>query len=155
MRTSVTAAAKASASSVVFGAQEFARVEGFELVDLVDVVTSTSNRKSVIEIHVGEQDDGDVVDAFTLQEAVNKVKNRATAKPVASTDEKADFRLPSLTCSVSVHEERDHNLVIEMRDTGELHELLCRVVQSEPVASQSDLMPMPERFVGFKDCDDF
>ena len=64
-----------------------------------------------------------------------------------------------VACALTVHDGRDHNLVKEMRDEGELHELLRRVagLASAPAAAseeEEESGAIAEGFVGFRDCGD-
>jgi len=61
-----------------------------------------------IEIHAGDADPGDVSEALLLEQTIGACATAA-----------------GLSCCVKVHPGRDHNLVVDMRDTGELHKMLC------------------------------
>lgn len=123
------------------GLQAAGRVVGHELVGLTDTVRVASTSRSVVELHVGALDEGDVQEAALLKRAVdNMAAVRATE---------------GLSCTVKVHEGRDHNLVVEMRDSGELHELLCRLVTNPETADTTRHSLLPQEFVGFEDCPDF
>ena len=54
-----------------------------------------------------------------------------------------------------MHVARDHNLVVEMRDSGELHELLRSLVAEEDGAAAHDAAEIPSDFEGFANCPDF
>ena len=68
-----------------------------------------------------------------------------------------------VSCELTVHPARDHNLVKEMRDEGELHALLQRVAGIDAlVTTQMEAGTAPaesatilaDGFVGFHDCGD-
>ena len=112
---------------------------------------------TTIELHVGDADPGDVHEARVLQEAIAAYES-AAAPHRGSGDQRGPP--PRLACDVTVHAARDHNLVVDMRDTGELHELLCRfVAEGEGAGDARGSAPaqiaMPEAFGGFQDCPDF
>ena len=61
-----------------------------------------------------------------------------------------------VSCRVKVHQARDHNLVVEMRDSGELHELLCALVAADDAQDIAGAAPeIPTDFEGFANCPDF
>lgn len=75
--------------------------DGFELTSLCDVVAATTSAAAHIEVHVGSLEPGDVTEARML----------AAALPAGAVD-------------VVEHPGRGHNLVTDMRDSGELDALL-------------------------------
>jgi hypothetical protein len=91
---------------------------------------------------VGARDVGDVEEAALLHQAVAEAAAAGGGGGV--------------TCTVELHADRDHNLVTDMRDTGELHELLCRLVRGEEIGAGRGVEPaMAADFDGFPDCPDF
>ena len=88
---------------------------------------------------MGDADPGDVDEARALERAI-----------ASSAPPRSGGGVPRLACAVTVHAARDHNLVVDMRDTGELHDLLCRLVREDEPSGV-----MPADFVGFQDCPDF
>ena len=58
-----------------------------------------------------------------------------------------------MTCELTVHEGRDHNLVTDMRDAGELDALLRRIAAGDD--DEGGGAAIPEEFRGFEDCPDF
>ena len=52
-----------------------------------------------------------------------------------------------LTCTVEEHADCDHNLVVDMRDSGKLHELLCSFVGADEAGRTE--AEVPKEFVGF------
>lgn len=112
---------------------------GYELVGLTDALRAApAAQRGVIELHVGGCDEGDVHEAALLAHAA----------------EEAGAAGGCLSCTLEVHEGRDHNLVVEMRDSGELHDLLVRLVAADP-ARGGATESLPSQFVGFHDCPDF
>ena len=109
--------------------------EGFALTSLIACVAERGRRatRTELEVHVGEQCAGDCAEAELLAAAV------AAAEPEAN-----------LACAVVRHPDRGHRLAGEMRESGELHELLRRAV-GDGAAEQR----LPESYVGFEGCDDF
>ena len=98
---------------------------------------------TVVEVHVGAVDEGDVLEAKMLQAAIADASSA---------------RAGGVSCRVVVHEGRDHNLVVDMRDAGELHDLLRRVAAAPASTGGGDptAQPgIPADFDGFKDCPDF
>ncbi|KAL1525112.1 hypothetical protein AB1Y20_019984 [Prymnesium parvum] len=144
------------------GLQAFGEIEQFELLGLLDVVRTASGYNTVVEVHVGSKDVSDVREAMLLQEAVQElVVAREDQESLAvhcgqRSDVQTVTRQGGVTCSVVVHDERDHNLVVDMRDSGELHDLLCRVASSRHGTSDAkDADSLPDKFLGFHDCPDF
>ena len=89
-----------------------------------------------------------MTEALLLQRAVEE---RAALATSPGADE-------AVRCSVKVHDGRDHNLVVEMRDSGELHDWLCQLVAAEGAeggAAAGVEEALPAKFVGFEDCPDF
>ena len=121
-------------------AQTIGGVMDFELEGLIDSVRKTHGG-GAIELHVGASDEGDVLEAHLFRDAV---------------EESAGGAPTGLRCFLKVHDGRDHNLVVDMRDSGELHQLLCRVVASEGTQNGAqEKSSIPSDFVGFEDCPDF
>ena len=107
---------------------------GVPLPSLDDCVRDASPSCSTsIELHAGSLEVGDVAEAMLLVDAV-EARSRS-----------------GLSCTLTVHEGRDHNLVKEMRDEGELHSLLRRVAG---LTRESEGDEISEEFVGFQDCGD-
>ena len=93
---------------------------------------------TALEIHVGGLCEGDVVEAHSLEAAVR------------------EREAGGLTCTCHVHPEYDHSLAGSMRDSGALHDLLCRLVGARDAeASSAPVERLPEGFVGFADVEDF
>ena len=118
--------------------------EGLHAASLVEAVREApAGVRTLLEVHVGEDAPGDVAEAELLLEAVRE-------RAGGSGEE--DIR-----CEMTRHAGRDHNLVTDMRDTGELHELLCRVLAPpSTAASEGDSGEgIPHEFVGFAECSDF
>ena len=110
----------------------------------------------MLEVHVGGLCPGDVQEARALESAVHEYGERLR-----------------LRCTCTLHAQREHCLAADMRDTGELHEVLSRLVLSTarpcarldiedaeleaqiPEAEQTETQGLPMGFVGFEDCDDF
>lgn len=81
-----------------------AACEGVSCTSLVDVVrVAPAACRTQIEVHVGALDRDDVREAHLLRDAVQE---RAHCGP---------------SLSLTVHRGREHNLVVAMRDAGELH----------------------------------
>ena len=78
--------------------------EGSSLADVVR--TAPSSTTTAIELHVGAAEPGDMREAEVLHAAV-LARGRA-----------------GVSMSTHVHANRDHNLVVHLRDSGELHEML-------------------------------
>jgi hypothetical protein len=97
------------------------------LPSLSEVVEAApSGCKTAIELHVGANDEGDVREARLLLGATER------------------HGLPSLACSLHVYPDRGHNLVTQMRDDGELDDLLKRLaapVGGRPGATISSFAP--------------
>ncbi len=97
--------------------------------------------RTAIELHAGTAAPGDLYEAWRLAGAVEA---RAAAEPGVE-----------VSCTLTVHEERDHNLVKEMRDAGELHELLQRVAgvgairHCDAMGHNAARSVMRDDFVGF------
>ena len=72
-----------------------------------------------IELHAGAAEEGDVREAEMLAAAVAERRAHRGESGVA--------------CELTVHAGRDHNLVKEMRDAGELHALLRRFARAAEV----------------------
>jgi len=103
---------------------------------------------TAIEVHAGATEDGDVREAQLLVQAVDERRRRLGGGE------------GELSCALTLHDGRDHNLVKEMRDAGELHDLLRRVAGLELDAPPTAAEPQPSAgiaagFVGFEDCGDF
>ena len=86
------------------------------LMECVD--RCTPEARTEVMIHVGAQEAGDVREAEMVRAAV-EVKSSSSVP--------GDQHL---SCDVHVHRGRDHNLVTAMRDTGELHDLLMRLLDT-------------------------
>ena len=133
------------------GLAAFARVGCVELRGLDAVVEGLPPGQATdLELHVGSCDQGDVHEAERLKAAVDAHRERGELGGVASR----------LTCRVVVHPGADHNLVVGLRDRGELHRLLEALVAGEEDGAKSKLdmaRPdrIPEHFDGFQDCPDF
>ena len=146
------------------------RDEGFELRSLVECVSDaaaegTAMRPTHLEVHVGDRCPGDVTEARLLEVACSQSGL-------------------GLTCRCVVHAGHDHCLAASMKQSGELHNVLARLVGSahhpqphEPDTDdtstdhqhvgeshqlhhsarelQAQCNCLPEDFVGFEDCDDF
>ena len=81
----------------------------FPLVSLVDAVSAAdAPAHTRLEVHVGSGAPADVVEAELLR--------------AAAGDER---------CTITLHEGRDHNLVTDMRDAGELDALLRRIAAGD------------------------
>ena len=110
---------------------------------------------TAIEVHAGALEEGDVYEARLLAAAVEQ---RRAAEMAFRTPQRAELegvRRESgggLACSLTVHPGRDHNLVKEMRDLGELQALLQRVAGL--AGGFSDNEGITDDFVGFRDCGD-
>ena len=122
------------------------RAAGFPLESLDSLVRKLPPRQpwpqgsaTRIVLHCGDADPGDVAEAWTLEAAVR---------------EAAALRPTGVACSVTVHAARDHNLVVDMRDSGELHELLCSLVAEEGAEAGGEA-EIPSDFEGFTNCPDF
>ena len=104
----------------------------FPLVSLVDAVSAAdAPAHTRLEVHVGSGAPADVVEAELLR--------------AAAGDER---------CTITLHEGRDHNLVTDMRDAGELDALLHRIA-TEGDGDGDGGAAIPEGFTGFDDCPDF
>ena len=117
------------------GVANAGEAEGFALMSLIACVAERGRRatRTELEVHVGELCAGDCAEAELFAAAV------AAAEPEAN-----------LACAVVRHPRRGHRLAGEMRESGELHELLRRAV-GDGAAEQG----LPESYVGFEGCDDF
>lgn len=114
-----------------------ASVTGVPLMSLVDAVQAAgSHTKTRLEVHVGSKEPEDIQEARLLKDAVERTQ--------AATGN-------DLSMDLKVHEGLDHNLVRNLKQTGQLHELLQRF--AGPAVVDAD--GIPEDFVGFKDCGDF
>ncbi|KAL3908612.1 MAG: hypothetical protein SGPRY_009729, partial [Prymnesium sp.] len=152
----------------------FSEVEGFEMLGLAEAVAKGC-RGTQIELHVGAEDENDVAEALILQRAVERAHTseaasgheggEATAgrEGIGSWEsgEKshpgsrvAEIVAKGPRCDVIVHPGRDHNMVVDMRDSGELHTLLCSLQDTAGRKSRPEVS-LPEGFVGFHDCPDF
>lgn len=135
------------------GLKAFGEVEGFPLESLDELVLQMAGAPSpratdgraptAIEVHCGDADPGDVAEARTLAAAVESVSQSREGGV-------------GVSCRVKVHQARDHNLVVEMRDSGELHELLCALVAADDAQDIAGAAPeIPSDFEGFANCPDF
>ena len=88
------------------------------LTECVDAAAAAASPATAchIEVHVGEKEPGDVREARMLQAAV---ATRASKEDNSGGG--------GLSCRLHLHAGRDHNVATEMRDSGELHELLRRL----------------------------
>lgn len=146
------------------GLSAVGHAEGFRLESLDEIVRGLASRHGGgvttpggrahrqptigIEIHCGDADPGDVAEARTLEAVVSQLSQGVEA---AAGGGGVGF---GVTCAVKVHEARDHNLVVEMRDSGELHDLLRSLVAEEEGAAP-DAAEIPSDFEGFANCPDF
>ena len=135
--------------------------EGFALPSIVECIREASAASltevepeigTMLEVHVGGLCPGDVHEARALESAVHEYGERL-----------------SLRCKCTLHAQREHCLAADMRDTGELHEVLSRLVLSTRtppldiedgeleahIPEQTETQGLPMDFVGFEDCDDF
>ena len=111
-----------------------AQFENFELRPLTDVVRDApAECTTQIEVHVGGVDEGDVTEVNILKAAVDRRARKG--------------RRGGLSMSLTVHGERDHNLVVDMRNSGELHALLRRHVGGEEPEGE-EAAPPATRGVG-------
>jgi hypothetical protein len=114
------------------------------LAECVEAAPATCT--TAIELHAGSTEAGDVYEAEMLAAAV-------AASHAAGG---------GVSCRLTVHEGRDHNLVKEMRDEGELHALLRRVAGVETAeagaareaGARAAAVGIDANFVGFHDCGD-
>ena len=124
---------------------------GIPLTSLIECVASAPDScNTLVEMHVGRLEEGDVREAKMLQAAVDGRRCSSSGGGGGGG---------GVACALTVHDGRDHNLVKEMRDDGELHELLRRVagLASAPAAASEDAKEsgaIAEGFVGFRDCGD-
>ena len=89
-------------------------MEGVKMTSLVESVSNCApDACTSIEIHVGGNEAGDIREAEMVNAAVDARGNEGL-----------------VSCQVHIHRGQDHGLVRAMRDTGELHELLVRLVGS-------------------------
>ena len=82
--------------------------EQFELTSLVDAArrAPATSTLTAVELHLGASEVGDVHEGELLHDAICA---RAAG---------------GLSCTMHVHANRGHNLVLQMRDSGQLHERL-------------------------------
>ena len=87
-------------------------LEGQAMTSLVeDVGAVPSGASTQIEVHVGAQEKGDVMEAEMLRTAVDAARGAGS---------------PELSIDVRVWPGKDHNVVTALRDGGELHDILRR-----------------------------
>ena len=100
-----------------------------------------------LDVHVGDLDAGDVNDAERLQEVIEQRQLQMMSRGNRGV----------LSCSVHVHKGRGHNLVVDMRNSGELHELLQALIAPPGgrTVRRAQKSGIPQTFIGFKDCPDF
>ena len=109
--------------------------EGIVLASLVESIRTPGVMKAThLEVHVGDRCPGDVTEARLLETACTESGG-------------------GVSCACVVHADRDHCLAAAMKQSGELHDVLARLV-SQPACNRHDAR-MPEAFAGFVDCDDF
>ncbi|KAL1519272.1 hypothetical protein AB1Y20_022801 [Prymnesium parvum] len=102
-----------------------AHFEQLELKPLTDCVRDApAGCRTQIEVHVGGDEPGDVAEAEMLRAAVEQ--RRAARKRQGAAAE------GGVGIVVHTHAARDHNLVVDMRNSGELHALLTRHIGEEP-----------------------
>ena len=97
------------------------------------VATTAGTR---LEVHVGSLCPGDVLEARLLATACDECAASGAG----------------LEMRCVVHEGRDHCLAAALRDSGELNDVLVRLVGS---ADRSEQAALPDGFVGFEGCEDF
>ena len=92
-------------------------VEGFELTPATDAAKAARRGCAThIEIHVGASEQGDLHEAELVVAAVDEQRRKnGRGGP---------------TANLRVHANRDHNLVVALRDEGSLHEMLCEWLRS-------------------------
>jgi hypothetical protein len=155
-QTTVNAAARAAArlppatfDPLLEGLAAFARAEPrIELRGLDAVVGQLPpGHGTQLEVHVGGDDDGDVREAQLLCAAVDAYAQRA-----APSERR-------VSCDVHIRPGGDHNLVVGMRDSGELQARLEALIQVDGTRDASAGAWRPsvirEDFVGFENCPDF
>ena len=135
-----------------------APVAGVPTPSLVEcALAAPSHCRTAIELHAGTADPGDVYEALLLEAAVAQRRHTGAGSTTMNAADTADTAADAaVSCVLNVHEGRDHNLVKEMRDAGELHELLQRIAGVGAAAAQGDgaTSTIVDGFVGFRDCGD-
>lgn len=90
--------------------KERALEEGFKLEALTSIAKCAPDTAStVIELHVGAEEEGDVMEAHILRDAVRARSDTC-----------------GLTCTLQLHAGCDHSVVGALRDSGQLQPLLRR-----------------------------
>ena len=100
--------------------QVVGQAEHFSLLSLTDAARGASPGCTThVQLHVGASEAGDVHEAELLLAAIDET--RASMRNGAGP-----------TASLRVHPNRDHNLVVRLRDSGELHDMLQGWLQPDP-----------------------
>ena len=102
-------------------------VEGFELTSLVDAANRAPlSCRTRIELHVGATDAGDVFEAEMLVDAVAGRRGSKGSKGGGGGGGGGGSggSAQRMHATLRVHPNRDHNLVVGLRDSGELHAML-------------------------------
>ena len=114
--------------------QIVAACEGIGLPSLVDAVRSApASCKTRLVVHVGGVDYNDVREAKLLHEAVEECTRHRLRRgtPAAGAGH-------GMTFDLSVHPGREHNLVVELRDQGQLHDMLCGWLSTDGMTTDGD-----------------
>lgn len=95
-------------------------VEGFEPTSLLDAVRRTPQTCSTqVILHVGTADENDVREAQMLRDEVNHRRGSGSSSGSSSGGGGSRIHL-----TLHLHADREHNLVVEMRDSGRLQALM-------------------------------
>ena len=118
-----------------------ASAEGFAMRSLVEAVREAPpSIFTAVEVHVGASEHGDVYEAERLQAAVDE--RHAAGDGGGGGGGGVASR--ALSCTTFVHANRSHNLVLQLRDAGELYEMLFRwLAPSAAPADPSPSSPSP------------
>ena len=138
-------------------------MEGQPMTSLVDVVAQVSKERedeaeqvggdgkssTAIELHVGSNERGDVLEAELLARAVNAATaERPPGEQAASAalgeqtvaggaQPQSRGKPPPVSLTLVEHKGRDHNLVTALRDEGLLDELLARHINGRHISASS------------------
>ena len=110
-------------------------VEGFELTPLTDAARRAPvGCTTRLEVHAGSSEAGDVHEAELLVAAVEEeARKRSSSSSGSKRGDGGGASVP--TATLTVHPNRDHNLVIDLRDNGELHTMLQSWLQPSAATS--------------------
>lgn len=84
-----------------------------------------------LEVHVGAEDVGDEAEVGMLRAAVEARQRGASRSETGSAAN-------TMQIKVQVHKGRDHNVVVDLRDSGELHGLLKRLIDAPRQEGEQD-----------------